>query len=77
MWEDANTTEEVCTLRTKFNKMLRSNRRGSNSYETDRLAPFTSMTPYQFKQTVDSMEAFMLPHMAIQASSGGSRTTSF
>ena len=57
--DNANTTEEVSTMRTKFNKALRRNRRGSNSYKTDLLAPFTSMSPFQFKQTVDSMEAFI------------------
>ena len=44
VWEEADATDEAGKLRTKFFKMLRISRKGSNLCKTDLLAPFTSMT---------------------------------
>ena len=54
--DDAKATDEVCELRTRFSKTLRSGRRSST---TDFTNPFNSMSLHQFKQTVDSLQAFL------------------
>ena len=59
VWEAADATDEVNRLRTKFTALLRSSRKGGNSCKHDFLAPFKSITPFQFKQIVDKMEAFV------------------
>ena len=57
-------------MREKFHKVLNSKRRTRNSCSIDFLGPFTSMTVYQFKRTVDSMEAFVKGGCTTQAETG-------
>ena len=57
--EEADATDEVGKLRTKFFTILRTSRKGSNLCKIDFLAPFKSMIPFQFRQIVNKMEAFV------------------
>ena len=59
VWEAVDATDEVNKLRTNFTALLRSSRKGSNLCKHDYLAPFKSITPFQFKQIVDKLEAFV------------------
>ena len=57
--EAADATDEANKLRTKFAALLRSSRKAGKSCKQDFLAPFSSVTHFQFKQIVDKMEAFV------------------
>ena len=55
-WEDAKVSDEACELRTKFTKIMKSGRKNSSA---DLTSPFNSVSFLQFRQTVNSMEAFV------------------
>ena len=56
VWEGASLSEQVFALRTKFSRTMKQGRRKSSS---ESVIPFSEASMRQFKQNVDSMEAFV------------------
>ena len=56
VWEGAALSEQVFALRAKFSRTMKQGRRKGSS---ESVIPFSEASMRQFKQNVDSMEAFV------------------
>ena len=67
VWEDAKVYDKASKLRTKFSSIMQSDRKNKSA---DLTAPFNSMSPLQFRQTVYKMEAFVQGGHIVEAKKG-------
>ena len=67
VWEDAKVYDEASELRTKFSSIMKSDRKNKSA---DLTAPFNSMSPLQFRQTVNKREAFVQEGHIMEAKKG-------
>ena len=56
VWEDAKVYEEVIELRSRFCRIMKN---GRKNISADLTSPFKDVSSLQFRQSVDSMEAFI------------------
>ena len=67
VWEEATVAEEAYALRAKFSRLVKQGRRKGS---TELVTPFSEVSSRQFRQTVDSMEAFVQEKDATEADPG-------
>ena len=67
VWEEATVAEEAYALRAKFSRLVKQGRRKGS---TELVTPFSEVSSRQFRQTVDSMEAFVQERDVTEADPG-------